>query len=396
MKILYLSPLVPDVSGSGGKRAVYNHLEDLQRSGTHAKIVMVDVEGTGEVPPDCFREFSPVVLPRTLPRIGQGVTAKLGAAVQLICGRLPRSAAVVTSREIRDILRRLVSNDNFDLIIVDHLNAYGLLDGVRLSQPLVYIAHNIESEVLRDRYSQETKWSASWIVARIEHWKMIQFERRLIAQATKIIMISGGDRNSPILQPAKTKVKVWPELPSIKHTKWAYKCTKSLLFVGSAAYFPNREAILWMIRKLMPEIRRIDSTITLTCVGTSKRDVGLIEDIAGVEFAGFVSNEQLQALHLACDLFICPIIEGGGIKIKLLEACSYGLPIIATDESLRGIEFLNEVAPRLTRDPCADAKSIVSLFGNPAKLVAMHDQIEKALVRARCKRPFLVDSLLAN
>jgi hypothetical protein len=392
MKVLHLTPLVPSVSGSGGKRAVYNHLEDLQRCGALVKAVMVDVEGTGEQCPDCFRDFSPVVFPRTLPRVGKGAIAKLSAVAQLIFGPLPRSAAVITSKHVRSTLHRLISSDNFDLVIVDHLNAYALLDGIALSPPLFYIAHNIESDVLRDRYQQEKEWSVNWVVARIEHWKMLRFERRLIARATKIILISSGDRDAPILESAQAKVTVWPELPSLKQTVWNYKSAKSILFVGSAQYFPNKEAIFWMIQKLMPEIRRIDSTITLTLVGTSRQDMGLIDDIPGIDFAGFVSDEQLHALHLACDLFICPIVVGGGIKMKLLEACSYGMPIIATEESLRGIEFLHDVAPRLSREPCTDARSIVTLMGNPTKLLEMRDKIVNVQVLARSKRPFLLDA----
>lgn len=392
MKVLYLSPLVPDISGSGGKRAVYNHLEDLQRCGARVKAVMVDVEGTGEQCPDCFRSFAPVVFPRSLPRVGKGAIAKLGAVAQLLFGHLPRSAAVITSKHIRDTLRRLMAGDRFDLVIVDQLNAYALLDGIELSQPLIYIALNIESGVLRDQYKLEKMWSLSWIIGRIEHWKTFRFERRLIARANKIILISSGDSNSPMLESARTRVKVWPELPSLKQTTWVYKNTRSMLFVGSARYFPNKEALLWMIHRLMPEIRRIDSTITLTVIGTSKRDIGLIDDIPGISFAGFVSDEKLRALHLACDLFVCPIIVGGGIKIKLLEACSYGIPVIATEESLRGMAFLHDIAPRLNREPCADARSIVTFMDNPARLLEMGDQIMKALALARSSRPFLLDA----
>ena len=391
MKILHLSPLIPDVSGNGGKRAVYNHLEDLQRKGVSVKTVMVDVEGTGDQCPECFRGFAPLVFPRALPRVGKGAIAKVSAVAQLVFGHLPRSAAVITSKSAVETLRGLIRGERFDLIVVDHLNAYGLLDGIQLTQPLIYIAHNIESDVLRDRYQQERTWSFNWIIARIEHLKMLYFERRLIARATKIILISSGDKNAPILRPAQPKVRVWPELPSLKPETWVYKATKSMLFVGSAEYFPNKEAILWMIHKLMPEIRRIDSTITMTFVGTSKQDLGLADDIPGVHFAGFVSAEELHAMHLACDLFICPIIVGGGINIKLLEACSFGMPIIATEESLRGIEFLDDVAPRLTREPHADARSIVALMDNPESLSEMRDRIMSALAQARSNRPFLLE-----
>ncbi len=392
MRVLYLSPLVPDVAGSGGKRAVFSHLEDMQRCGASVKAVMVDVEGTGEQCPECFRSFSPVVFPRALPRVGKGLMGKLIAVGQLVFGRLPRSAAVIASRPIKDALRHLIGGGDFDLVVVDHLNAYALLDDMPLSTPFLYIAHNIESEVLRDRCHQERMLSAGWVVAMIEYWKMLRFERRLITNAARIVLISSADQAAPMLQGANVKVTVWPELPSIKHTLWNYKGSNSLLFVGSTQYFPNREAILWLIQELMPQVRRIDSTVMLIIAGTSKQDLGLVEDIPGVRLAGFVSAEELNALHLACDLFICPIVIGGGIKIKLLEACSYGMPVIATKESLRGMEFLQDIVPCLRREPGADASAIVGLLNASAKLQEMQAKILSAQESARRARPFLVDA----
>ena len=49
MRVLYLSPLVPAISGSGGKRAVYNHLNALSNnSALDVDVVAIDEEAKGE------------------------------------------------------------------------------------------------------------------------------------------------------------------------------------------------------------------------------------------------------------------------------------------------------------------------------------------------------------
>ncbi len=44
----------------------------------------------------------------------------------------------------------------------------------------------------------------------------------------------------------------------------------------------------------------------------------------------------MEEYFLESDIFFVPMLSGGGINIKVLEALSYGIPIVASDFSLRG------------------------------------------------------------
>lgn len=388
MNVLYLAPLIPDISGSGGKRAVYNHLENLLQQGIRIKLLLVDVEGTELGCPQVFNTFSPTVFPRALPRMGRGVWAKCLALMQLFWGRLPRSSAVVASKQAKEEFSRLVASGDFDLIVVEHLNAYAIVEGVSFSQPLIYIAQNIESDVLKDQCQMAKSWSMERLIYKLEHLKSVRFEHQLIEKAQKIILISSGDRDSIFLQNVQEKVSVWPELPSIKEKSWSFSATRNMLFVGSAKYFPNREAIIWLVEKLMPEIRRLNSTITLTIAGTTRDELNL-SATSGVIYKGFVSSEELESLHLKSDLFICPVIYGSGIKIKVLEASSFGIPIIATTESFAGIEYLTGASIGLSRDTAVDAQNIINNLSDTEKLNAISRNSILALIQAHKNRPFL-------
>jgi len=391
-KILYLSPLIPDISGNGGKRAIYNHLENLMQNGAQVKLFLVNVDG-GDINikySEFFPKFSPTVFPRAMPRGSNGLWAKLIAIVQLIMGRLPRSVSVIASKQAKEEFNKLVAYSKFDVVVVDHLNAFGIVEGSQFSQPLIYIAHNIETDVLNDKYKIARLWSLEWIIAKVEYFKMLRFERRLIDKAKRIILISSGDLNSKVFNKVLHKISIWPELPSLRKKRWNNRESKSMLFVGSVKYFPNKEAIYWLVEKLMPEIHRLDSSIKLTIAGTSKEEVDL-PDVQGVNFTGFVSDAILEELHLQSIFFICPVILGSGIKIKVLEASSYGVPIIATKESLSGIDFLSEIIPVLTRNPAKDAQAIISCLSNPQALDELSAKIISSLNNARAIRKPLVE-----
>ena len=51
---------------------------------------------------------------------------------------------------------------------------------------------------------------------------------------------------------------------------------------------------------------------------------GLSTSAADIRGLGYVDN--LGELFASCRLFLAPLTEGGGIKIKILEAMGRGLP----------------------------------------------------------------------
>jgi len=169
--------------------------------------------------------------------------------------------------------------------------------------------------------------------------------------------------------------------------------SKSLLFVGSAKYFPNKDAIAWLVNELMPKIKKIDPTIKLHIVGSYKIDFTNNEICENVIFEGFVSNKELELSHLNADLFICPVVLGAGIKVKLLEASSYGIPILATKESLSGIDFLNNAAIPFNRNDTNLAKYICELLSNRTLLQDLSTKAVNQLQLALSTRGDLLDCI---
>lgn len=113
-----------------------------------------------------------------------------------------------------------------------------------------------------------------------------------------------------------------------------------LLFVGSYGHRPNRLAADFLLDS-WPAVRRANPRVRLVLAGRGSQEhlaaAGAPEKWAqmGVEAAGFV--DDLSDLFRRSRLFVAPLAEGGGIKIKILEALARGLPTVTTPVGAEGI-----------------------------------------------------------
>ena len=105
-----------------------------------------------------------------------------------------------------------------------------------------------------------------------------------------------------------------------------------ILFVGSK-FPPNEEALRFLVDNVMPHL----PNHFLTAVGKGLASIEGLQEIPNVEVIDYV--EDLGAYYQGASLVVCPIFTGGGMKVKVAEALSYGKVIIATEFALVGYDF---------------------------------------------------------
>ena len=114
---------------------------------------------------------------------------------------------------------------------------------------------------------------------------------------------------------------------------------KILLFNGSFNYAPNLHALQAIMDKINPLLQKADFNYQIIICG---KDIPaaylelLLQKNTGILYAGFV--EDISLYFKAADLFINPVLTGGGIKTKLVEAIAYGCPAVSTHSGSEGID----------------------------------------------------------
>lgn len=110
-----------------------------------------------------------------------------------------------------------------------------------------------------------------------------------------------------------------------------------LIFSGNYSYPPNQQAARIITSRLLPRLLHYNKNIRVYITGPYA-PAWLIEKMSpNLVVTGYV--EDLSEYFNKSYLFIAPIINGGGMKFKVIQALLSGLPVIGTNEALSGIDL---------------------------------------------------------
>lgn len=145
---------------------------------------------------------------------------------------------------------------------------------------------------------------------------------------------------------------------------------KTLLFLGSFRHLPNRAALDWFLAEVMPRVLKEEPEARLKVIGSDPPATHTIPDCGGaVELIGFVPD--ILEPFATCDLFVCPILSGSGVRVKLLEAFASGIPCVSTTIGAEGLSDVDGQYCAIADDPALFAQRIVALLRNPQAAAEM-------------------------
>ncbi|MCZ8133451.1 MAG: glycosyltransferase family 4 protein [Rhodobacteraceae bacterium] len=143
--------------------------------------------------------------------------------------------------------------------------------------------------------------------------------------------------------------------------------SESLLFVGVPGHRPNLAGVTWFLRACWPAVRAARPAARFRIVGLGDWSA-LPADLAaqpGVEVVGGV--DDLAPEYGQARAAICPILEGAGSQIKVIEACAYGRPVVSTAFASGGFGPEIERALSVASDPAGFAQACIDLLADPAR-----------------------------
>jgi GT2 family glycosyltransferase/glycosyltransferase involved in cell wall biosynthesis len=138
-----------------------------------------------------------------------------------------------------------------------------------------------------------------------------------------------------------------------------FKKRNGLLFVGGFQHPPNVDAVNWFIKEVWPLLIVELPDISLRVVGSKMPDS--MRELAqpGIEILGFV--QDIDPLLHSSKVSIAPLRYGAGVKGKVNQALSYGLPVVATSTGIEGMYLDHEKNVLVGDTPAAFAQAIVRL-----------------------------------
>jgi len=156
----------------------------------------------------------------------------------------------------------------------------------------------------------------------------------------------------------------------------------TMLFLGSFRHPPNQEALEWFTRLVLPRVLKQQPQARLVIVGADAPPLHSLPDLgAAIERRGFVEDVREPLGRYA--VFVCPILSGSGMRVKLLEAFSAGIPVVSTRIGAEGLASKDGDICALADDPAEFAAHIIKLLEDPPGAAEMARRARKRVEATR-------------
>ena len=229
--------------------------------------------------------------------------------------------------------------------------------------PQVLNHHNVESAMMYRRAKKE-KNVAKKIYFCQEAFKLEQYERKVCELFNYNFVVSKEDKGTLKHIANNARIEI---IENGVDTKYFYverekKEKNTLVFAGGMNWYPNKDAMLFFAKEIWPMLTRKRPNIKMYIIGMDPPDelTRLSSKDRNLIVTGYVDDVRLY--FEKASLYVCPIRDGGGSRLKILDALSSRIPIVATRIAAEGIDVEHEKNILIAETPKKISESIIRLL----------------------------------
>jgi len=209
---------------------------------------------------------------------------------------------------------------------------------------------------------------------------LVSAERQGAALSRLAFVCSEGDRRHLRRLGFGRNVVVVPNAVALPATPSALPADRTVMFIGSFDYPPNVEAAERLVYRIMPLVRQRVPDATLLLAGRSSDALPSARaNLPGIEHLGFVPD--IDSLYARSRVICCPIVNGGGTRLKLIEGAAQGRPMVSTRVGAEGLDLIDGEEIMLRDDDKALAVACVQLLQDDALCLRLGEAARRKAVR---------------
>jgi glycosyltransferase involved in cell wall biosynthesis len=207
-------------------------------------------------------------------------------------------------------------------------------------------------------YQRKADFEAQGLHSGLGDWDQ-DIERSYLSNAEIIVAIQEHDAQVLRQMLPESEVICVPIAATLRTKPDVAQVAGRCLFVGSYVDH-NIIGLQWFLENVWPIIIARDSFVTLhVCGGVCK---SVSRRYAQVELLGQVEN--LDNEYSAAEVCLVPLHVGSGLKIKLVQALSYGRVCVSTSVGVQGLPEIAEAGVTVADTPAEFAEAIHVLLSD--------------------------------
>lgn len=243
--------------------------------------------------------------------------------------------------EILKRCRKAANSFKPDVVILEWTNCVVLAPEIRKIFPLaIFVAK--EHDVTYIGYERYKEYYHGF-QGKIWNIKYKQ-EKKVELNALKIcdvIVPHNPDNREILIQDGISPEKMFWYVPYYQNMSYCKRRNnnRDILFYGAMARKENYLSCIWFIEKVMPLLSDLD--VRFVILGSNPTEEVKQYESERVHVTGFV--EQVEPFFEESLCLVAPLVLGAGIKIKILEALSSGIPVLTNEIGIEGIKVCDGV-----------------------------------------------------
>lgn len=370
-QVLFLAPVEPWCRENGSSIIIADLLEGL----THVGGTRLFPVFLRHPPPGCRPSF---------PTVNRGVQLGLHGLPRwysilkaIALGSSPIRMRFANRRVEHEVARSMEAADFVPSVVhVEHLPLIdiGLMFARKYRCPLVYREHNIEAQLLERRLNMNGPFARALLR------RSALAEADAIKSCTVALCISENDLDWVRSHVPSVDARLFPcSLLLDRYDAFAAEARSEhpqIGFAGGLDWVPNEAGLKWFVDEVLSRINQAVPEARLVVLARGATDRPWLATNPNVSILD--DRSDARSLFARSWVSIAPLLQGGGVRIKIPESLAIGCPVVATTIGAEGHDL-----PGLIRadDPAAYAAACISHLSAPASAGA--EEALRAAVEAR-------------
>ncbi|NKB37603.1 MAG: glycosyltransferase [Gammaproteobacteria bacterium] len=373
MKILWLSHLVPYPPKGGVLQRSHNLIKELAKYHEVHLISFIQKDMIESMFPDLetglteakseLEKFCGSVelcpIPSELEKFG-----KYRLAIKSLFSRDSYTINWLKSRRFTELVKTSVRENTFDAI---HVDTISLAPYIYLfpEAKMILDHHNVESHMMLRRAGTDNNWLRKLYYYQ-EGLKLQHYEKKICPQFD--INVTCSDLDAERLSQIACDVHT-VTIPNGVDTDYfisknADKESNTMVFAGGLNWYPNAGAMQYFIDHIWSELKQKAPDAKMYLIGKHPKEkfIELSKNDENFVLCGFV--DDVRPYIDRATVYVCPILEGGGTKLKILDALAMGAALVASPEACEGIDVTNEKNVLIAHSPNEYVAHILKLFAD--------------------------------
>jgi glycosyltransferase involved in cell wall biosynthesis len=355
MKVLFIAQPFPYPPNTGSRNLVFHWLEAASRAhDVHLLWLGDPTEGKDRIPELPGVRIDAI---RALPAME--LSARIRRLATAIAAGIPPTSLVGMTEDARSEILHQVRTGHYDVVVLTENVVAGYAPLISGHAPVVLLKHSVQAVDARDGRRRSGMWHPRWM---LEEWMVRRFEARTCRAAAVTCTVNAEDRAELA---RRYRLPRPAEITQIGVDLSKFPCREKdpggqvIAFFGNITWGANVDAVTWFVDGILPKVWEKMPSAQFRVIGPGSEQIVRRKPDPRITCIG---PSHIPDAMKDATIGIVPVISGTGVRLKLLEMLSLGVPVVTTSLGALGTGCVHEEHALIADDADSFANAVVLLL----------------------------------